>query len=173
MLSLAYRPSPKKKGSTAVVYRPTQHVENPIEVTCHGARQIIRDFDSAIAYIFSVQAVMEPDATSAKDFIPSLLVFSKFLKILTDKVQGRAPSTTCLVLAQHVGANRVIGLFGSSLRGTDDKSKLAAFRREQLKDGYHPVSLQARGIRMNDGRFRKQLYGYRAESTPFLSNLAM
>lgn len=35
-----------------------------IEVRCHGASQSIRDFHFAIAYIFSVQAVLAADATS-------------------------------------------------------------------------------------------------------------
>lgn len=35
-------------------------------VRCHGACQSIRDFDSAIAYIFSAQAVLAGDARSGR-----------------------------------------------------------------------------------------------------------
>lgn len=54
---------------------------------------------------------MEADATSAKDFVPSLLVSSNFLKILSQKVGVQAPATRCLVLAQHAGADGVVGFF--------------------------------------------------------------
>ena len=108
---------------------------------------------------------MEPDATSAKDFIPSLLVFSKFLKLLTQKVTGQHPAATCLVLAQHDGADGVVGFFGSSLRYTAHKTELAVFRRTQLEEGFDLIVPEAAG---ND----RPNYGYCAESIPLLSNLA-
>lgn len=85
----------------------------PIEVRCHGARQSVRDFDSAIAYIFSAQAVLAGDATSEGDFVTSLLVLCKMLKHLTVHITGQGPSTFCLLLRKKQGSDNLEGFFGS------------------------------------------------------------
>ena len=54
---------------------------------------------------------MEPDATSAKDFVPSILVFSKSLKMLPQKVTEQYPATSWLVLVRS--KTRQMGLLGS------------------------------------------------------------
>lgn len=74
----------------------SQSIMEPIEVRCHGARQSVRDFDSAIAYIFSVQAMLAGDATSEGDFIPSILVLCKMFEHLIAHITGQVPSTFCL-----------------------------------------------------------------------------
>lgn len=43
---------------------PMQSIKTPVSVTCHGASQETRDFDAAIAYFFSAQAVFQADAAS-------------------------------------------------------------------------------------------------------------
>ena len=142
----------------------SRSIVEPIRVRCHGASQSIRDFDSAIAYIFSVQAVLAGDATSEGDFVPSLLVLSKFLKLLTAYVSGKVPSTTCLLLRRKEGSDNIEGFFGSSLRLGIDKAHLTAFRGAMLREAYRPEHLvDGTGV---------PLYGSCGETIPFICNLA-
>lgn len=113
----------------------------PVEVRCHGTRQSIRDFNSAIAYIFSVQAVLAGDATSEGDFVPSLLVLCKMLKLLTAHVIKQVPSTGCLLLRKKQGSDNVEGCFGSSLCRGVDKPWLTEFRGALLREAYFPEAL--------------------------------
>lgn len=119
--------------------RPTQSIKTPVSVTCHGASQEIRDFDAAIAYFFSAQAIFQADATSHEHYVPSLIIFSKISKILTQTLSRKAPYTSCLVLARRKGATEVVGFFGSSLRAVADKQDLGAFRGKQLKEACEPI----------------------------------
>lgn len=114
--------------------RPTQSIKTPVSLTCHGASQEIRDFDAAIAYFFSAQAIFQADATRHEHYVPSLIIFPKFSKILTQTLSGKPPYTSCLVLARRKGATEVMGFFGSSLRAVADKKDLGAFRGKQLKE---------------------------------------
>ncbi|MCJ1344454.1 hypothetical protein MMC31_002657 [Peltigera leucophlebia] len=137
----------------------SKSIREPIEVRCHGALQLIQDFDSAIAYIFSVQAVLAGDATSEGDFVPSLLVLCKILKLLTAHVTGRLPLTACLLLRKKKGSDKIEGFFGSSLRGGDDKAQLTALRGAMLREAYQ--------MNLVD-EAEKQPYGSCAETIPFI-----
>lgn len=94
------------------------------------------------------------------------LFFSKISKILTQKLSGRPPYTSCLVLAQQEGATEVVGFFGSSLRGVADKQTLGAFRGKQLRKAYHPIQLNVISSSLPP-------YGCCAESIPLQSNLVL
>lgn len=148
------------------VYRPTQAIKQPVRVTCHGALQAIWDFHTAIAYFFSVQAVFPEGPTSQEHFVPSLLVFSKILKILIQEAPGKPPSTSCLVLALRKGVTEVVGFFGSSLRFTAKKKGLGAFRGKQLRQEYHPIQLNIVSPKLPPYRFC-------AEPIPLQSNLLL
>lgn len=50
-----------------------------------GLYKATRDFYTAIAYFFFVQAVFPEGPTSQEHFVPSILVFSKISKILTQE----------------------------------------------------------------------------------------
>lgn len=146
--------------------RPTQSIKTPVSVTCHGASQEIRDFDAAIAYFFSAQAIFQADATSHEHYVPSLIIFSKISKILTQTLSRKAPYTSCLVLARRKGATEVVGFFGSSLRAVADKQDLGAFRGKQLKEACEPIQLNVLSSRLPP-------YGFCAESIPLQSNLVL
>lgn len=92
---------------------------------------------------FSAQAVFQAGATSQETYVPSLIVFSKIIKILTQKLSRKPPTTSCLVLAQREGSTRAVGFFGSSLHIVADKQELGAFRGEQLRRVYHPIQHDA------------------------------
>ena len=64
---------------------------------------------------------------------------------------------------QQDWADGVVGFFGSSFRKTFHKS---AFRRKQLEEGFDPILLETVNENIPG-------YGYCAESTLLLSNLAM
>lgn len=146
--------------------RPTQSIKTPVSVTCHGASQEIRDFDAAIAYFFSAQAIFQADATSHEHYVPSLIIFSKISKILTQTLSGKAPYTSCLVLARRKGATEVVGFFGSSLRAVADKKDLGAFRGKQLNEACEPIQLNVLSSSLPP-------YGFCAESIPLQSNLVL
>lgn len=133
---------------------------------CHGASQEIRDFDAAIAYFFSAQAIFQADATSHEHYVPSLIIFSKISKILTQTLSRKAPYTSCLVLARRKGATEVVGFFGSSLRAVADKQDLGAFRGKQLKEACEPIQLNVLSSRLPP-------YGFCAGSIPLQSNLVL
>lgn len=141
----------------------SKSILEPIEVRCHGASQSIRDFDSAIAYIFSVQAVLAGDATSEGEFVPSLLVLSKILKLLTAHVSGKLPTTACLLLRMREWSDNIEGFFGSSLRGGNDKVHLTAFGAAILREAYRPKDLFEEAD--------VPPYGSCEETTPFICNL--
>lgn len=141
--------------------RPTQSIKTPVSVTCHGASQEIRDFDAAITYLFSVQAIFQADATSHEHYVPSLIIFSKISNILTQTLSGKAPYTSCLVLARRKGATEVVGFFGSSLRAVADKQDLGAFRGKQLKEACEPIQLNLLSSSLPP-------YGFCAESQSIL-----
>lgn len=148
-----------------VCYRKTQSIERPIKLSCHGAIQVIQDFDSAVAYIFSVQAVFASDATSAGDFVPALLVLSKVLRLLTPHVGGNVPSSTCLILRETKGPGSFEGFFGSSLRGSGkSKTQLALSRGRILRTAYPQTTLV--------DKYKNAVYGSCGETIPFFCTLA-
>lgn len=151
--------------------RPTQSMKTPVSVACHGASQEIRDFDAAIAYFFSAQALFQADATSHEHYVPPLVNFSKISKILTQTLSrkplsGKPPYTSCPVLARRKGATEVVGFFGSSLRAVADKQDLGAFRGKQLKEAYEPIQLNVLSSSLPP-------YGFCAETIPLQSNLVL
>lgn len=147
------------------VYRRTISIRDPIKLSCHGAIQVIQDFDSAVAYIFSVQAVFPRDATSAGDFVPSLLVLSKVLELLENHVPGRLPSSTCLILRETKGPGSFEGFFGSSLRGRGkSKTQLALSRGRILRKAYPQTTLV--------DKYKNAVYGSCGETIPFYCTLA-
>lgn len=97
---------------------------------------------------------MESDATSAEDFVPSLLVFSKFLKLLTQKVTGTPWQSVS-------GQMRLL-----SFRSSAEKKGLTAFQRRQLGEGFDAILLETTSDKI-------ARYGCCAESTPLLSNFVM
>lgn len=117
----------------------------------------------AIAYIFSVQAVLAGDATSEGEFVPSLLVLSKILKLLTAHVSGKLPTTACLLLRVREWSDNIEGFFGSSLRGGNDKVHLTAFGAAALREAYRQKDL----VEEAD----VPPYGSCGEITPFICNL--
>lgn len=70
---------------------------------------------------------MKPDATSVKDFISSLLsIFSKFLKMLTQKVTGQSPLTSW-----QNGEDKVVGVLWIVFwQNGVFKSEFTRFRRK-------------------------------------------
>lgn len=78
---------------------------------------------------------------SAMGFIRTLIVFSKFPKIFTQKVTGKPPATSCLVLAQQDGADGVVGFFVASYRKTGSQIRAESFRRKKPEDGFDNVPL--------------------------------
>lgn len=97
-------------------------------VRCHGASQSIRNFDSAIAYIFSAQAVLVGDERSEWRFCPSILVLSKVLNLLTADITEKFAATTGLVLRRREGQTIPRNFSESSFRCRDDKPQLTPFR---------------------------------------------
>lgn len=89
----------------------SKSIMEPIQVRCHDTSQSIRNLNSAIAYTFSVQAVLAGDATSEGAFVPSLLVLCKMLKLLTAHVTGAIPITACLLIRKKQGSDNIEGFF--------------------------------------------------------------
>lgn len=83
-------------------------IMEPIEVRCHVARQFNPGISILLLRIYVLSASRGyPEMQQARgNFVPSLLVFCKMLKLLTARVTGRVPSTACLLLRKKEGVRQ-------------------------------------------------------------------
>lgn len=120
-------------------YRPANAVAEPIEMNCHGAKQAVQDFDPAIGWILSREAMMA-DATSEGDLLPTLPSFFKrfffffFLKYRQPRGYDRRA-----IRPQHaycwgkiMGTDHILGSFEASLGVGTERGKLCWWHSESI-----------------------------------------
>lgn len=129
-------------------------------VKCHGSTVPIWDFDNAIAYFFSVQAIYsEPGINTT--LLPLLLIYTKFLILVLSPLR-HLPSVTCIMYREGPPHGTVYAFLGSSLRTFDLKRQVKILRTAELKNFCH---LKILGPSENLGNC--------AETQPILLNLSM
>ena len=125
--------------------RPTATVTDEVTVDYYGTKLRIRDFDTALGYIFST-CPLPKDATPNATCLPLLVIYCKFMSLMTDKDSSTGvqdmPTTACRVVGTPPGSGdtKVI-MFGASIRLTNDKKDLQRYRFDQLKNAYHVTDI--------------------------------
>ena len=82
-------------------------VNDEVTVDYYGTKLKIRDFDTALGYIFST-CPLPKGATPNATYLPLLAIYCKFMSLMTDKDSStgmqKTPTTACCVVGTPPGS---------------------------------------------------------------------
>jgi len=148
--------------------RPTAAVTDEVTVYYYGTKLRIRDFDTALGYIFSTYPLPKgatPDAT----YLPLLAIYCRFMLLMTDENSSTGmqypPNTACCVVGTPPGSGHIKAImFGATIR-LNNKIDLRRYRFDQLKNAFHVTDIAKTDPRVH------QEYGHCAETYPYICNI--
>jgi hypothetical protein len=146
--------------------RPTATVTDEVTVNYYDTKLKIRDFDTALGYIFST-CPLPKDATPNATYLPLLVIYCKFMSLMTDKDSNtgmqKPPRVACCVVGTPPGSGDTKSImFGATIR-LNNKRDLQRYRFDQLKNAYHVTDMETPST--------EQKYGHCAETYPYICNI--
>jgi hypothetical protein len=131
--------------------RPTATVTDEVTVNYYDTKLKIRDFDTALGYIFST-CPLPKDATPGETYLQLLVIYCKFISLMTDEDSKtgmqKAPYTACCVIGTPPGSGDTKSImFGASIR-LKNKRDLRRYRFDQLKNAYHVTDIETQDVRI-------------------------
>lgn len=153
--------------------RPTATVTDEVTVNYYDTKLKIRDFDTALGYIFST-CPLPKDASPNATYLPLLAIYCKFMSLISDKKSStgmqKMPNTACCVVGTPPGSGGTKAImFGATIRlkNKNHKADLQRYRFDQLKNAYHVTDIPQKTP------ITQQKYGNCAETYPYICNIRM
>jgi len=138
-----------------------------VTVDYYGTKLKIRDFDTALGYIFST-CPLPKGATSNATYLQLLVIYCKFMSLMTDKDSStgmqKMPKTACCIVWTLPGSGDTKAIMFGAIIRLNSKNDLQRYRFDQLKNAFHVTDIKQTSI-------MGQKYGHCAETYPYTCNI--